>query len=1003
MRHFLLSFLLAAACCLPALAQETFPRNGVYDERPGLVAFTHATLYTDYQTKVENATLLIRQGKIEAAGAGVRIPAGAVVIDVAGKYIYPGLVDIFSHYGLPPVIRARVSYASGPTESQKKGPYSWNQAIRPENNAAELFKVDAKGAEDYRKQGFGAVLALHPDGIARGTAALVALSSKREHEVILLDKAAAGLSFDRGSSSQDYPGSLMGAIALLRQTYLDARWNTRHPGKEQNLSLKAFSDTRAIPQIFEAADKANVLRADKVGDEFGQQYIIKGRGDEYQMLPAIQATSAPLILPVNFPDAYLVEDPLDADRIALEDLKHWEMAPANAALVARAGIPFAFTAAGLKDKKNFWPNIRKAIAHGLPEKEALKALTYTPARLLKADHLVGTLRPGMVANFIITSRPLFQADNVILENWVQGEPYLLGPVPADVRGVYTLQVGAQAGLQLEIAGNPDKPEARLVLPGADTTRLKGRITLKGDLVTLTYQPDMKNAAGLVRLSGWYAGPGKGFQGEGLLADATPVTWQARLSKALSQAAHRDTARASVPPVIGQLVYPFAAFGRRQLPKQETVLIRNATVWTNEKEGKLENADVLLRQGKIAQVGRHLSAAGARVIDGTGKHVTPGIIDEHSHIGITGGVNEGTQATTAEVRVGDVLNAEDVNIYRQLAGGVVASQLLHGSANPIGGQSAIIKLRWGLEPEALKIKGADSYIKFALGENVKRSNTQNVSRFPQTRMGVEQVYFDAFQRAREYQQAQQAYNKLSKRARAKAEAPRRDLELETLVEILEDKRFITCHSYVQSEINMLMKVADQMGFRIATFTHILEGYKVADKMAARHIGAGTFSDWWAYKMEVKDAIPYNAALMHQAGVVTAINSDDAEMARRLNQEAAKAMKYGGLSEEEALKLVTLNPAKLLHLDKTMGSLKAGKDADVVIWTDHPLSVYARVATTFVDGIAYFDLESDKQLRAELRQERQRLIQKMLQARQSGSPTQPAPENRHREVVHCEEVF
>ena len=325
MRHFLLSFLLAAACCLPALAQETFPRNGVYDERPGLVAFTHATLYTDYQTKVENATLLIRQGKIEAAGAGLRIPAGAVVIDVAGKYIYPGLVDIFSHYGLPPVIRARVSYASGPTESQKKGPYSWNQAIRPENNAAELFKVDAKGAEDYRKQGFGAVLALHPDGIARGTAALVALSSKREHEVILLDKAAAGLSFDRGSSSQDYPGSLMGAIALLRQTYLDARWNTRNPGKEQNLSLKAFSDTRALPQIFEAADKANVLRADKVGDEFGQQYIIKGRGDEYQMLPAIQATSAPLILPVNFPDAYLVEDPLDADRIALEDLKHWEM------------------------------------------------------------------------------------------------------------------------------------------------------------------------------------------------------------------------------------------------------------------------------------------------------------------------------------------------------------------------------------------------------------------------------------------------------------------------------------------------------------------------------------------------------------------------------------------------------------------------------------------------------------------------------------------------------
>lgn len=1005
MRRLFSSLWLLGSCCLPAMAQETFPRNGVYDERPGLVAFTHATLFTDSQTRIDDATLLIRQGKVEAAGPRVKIPAGAVVIDAKGKYIYPGLVDPFSQYGLPAVTRARVAYATGPTESQKKGPYSWNQAIQPENNAAELFRVNAKAAEDYRRQGFGAVLALPADGIARGTAALVTLANKRENEVILLDKAAAGLSFDRGSSTQDYPGSLMGAIALLRQTYLDAQWNARNPGKEQNLSLKAFTDTRAYPQVFEAADKQHVLRADKVGDEFGQQYIIKGRGDEYQMLQAIKATRAPLILPLNFPDAYNVEDPLEAGRIALEDLKHWEMAPANPALLAKAGIAFAFTAADLRDKKLFWPNLRKAIAHGLPEQEALKALTETPARLLKADKLVGALRPGMVANFIITSRPLFQADNVILENWVQGEPYKLTPIPTDVRGVYSLQVGPQTGLRLEIAGNPGKPEVQVVRPGSapgDTAKVKGRILLNGDLVTLSYNPDPKNKASMVRLSGWYAGAEKGFQGEGLLPDATPVKWSARLSKPASLAARRDTAKAVEVPVIGQLVYPFASFGRKELPRQETVLIRNATVWTNEKEGKLEGADVLLRKGKIAQVGRNLSADGARVIDGTGKHVTPGIIDEHSHIAITGGVNEGTQATTAEVRVGDVLNPEDVNIYRQLAGGVVASQLLHGSANPIGGQSAIIKLRWGLGAEELKIQGADSYIKFALGENVKRSNTPNVSRFPQTRMGVEQVYYDAFQRAKEYQQAHQAYNKLSKRAQAKTAAPRRDLELETLVEILEDKRFITCHSYVQSEINMIMKVAEQMGFRIATFTHILEGYKVADKMAARQIGAGTFSDWWAYKMEVKDAIPYNAALMHQTGVLTAINSDDAEMARRLNQEAAKAIKYGGLSEEEALKLVTLNPAKLLHLDKSMGSLKPGKDADVVIWNNHPLSIYAKAVATFVDGIAYFDLETDQQLRTELKQERQRLIQKMLQAKQSGAPTQAAPEARGSQVVHCEDV-
>ena len=1004
MKRFYSLLMLLGMLEAPALAQETFPRNGVYDERPGLVAFTNATLYTDYQTKIDNATLVIRNGKVEAAGAKVKVPPGAVVVDAKGKYIYPGLIDLFSGYGLPVVTRVQRSYGTAAIETPKQGAYNWSMAIRPETNAAELFKVDAKAAEDYRRQGFGAVLALHPDGVSRGTAALVTLGQKRENEVMLMDKAAAGLSFDKGSSNQDYPNSLMGAMALLRQTYLDAEWNAKNPGKEQNISLKAFTDVRRLPQIFEATDKQNLLRADKVGDEFGQQYIIKGRGDEYQMLSEVKATQATLIVPVNYPDPYNVEDPFDANRIALEDLKHWEMAPANAAALSKAGVSFALTAADLKDKKSFLPNLRKAIAYGLNEQEALKALTYTPAKLIKADHLLGALRPGMVANFLITSKPLFQDDNVILENWIQGEGYKLSDLPTDVRGVYTLQIGPQSNLRLEIAGNPDKPEANISFKPAganDTTKVKGKVTLAGDLITLSYNPDTKNKESMVRLSGWYAGPEKGFQGEGQLPDATRVKWNAKLSKALTVAARRDSLKAKEPINLGANIYPFVAFGRKELPKQETVLIRNATVWTNEKEGKLENTDVLLRNGKIEKVGKNLSASGAKVVDGTGKHLTPGIIDEHSHIALEA-VNEGTQAVTAEVRMEDVINHEDVNIYRQLAGGVVASQLLHGSANPIGGQSAIVKLRWGLGPEQMKINGADGFIKFALGENVKRSNTQNYTRFPQTRMGVEQVFTDAFQRAKEYQKAQDAYNKLSRSARAKAEIPRRDLELETLADILKNKRFITCHSYVQSEINMLLKVADQMGFKVNTFTHILEGYKVADKMKEHGAGASTFSDWWAYKMEVKDAIPYNAAIMHNIGLVTAINSDDAEMARRLNQEAAKSVKYGGISEEEALKLVTLNPAKLLHLDKQMGSIKTGKDADVVLWTDHPLSVYAKPAKTYVDGIAYFDLETDQQLRTEISKERERIIQKMLNAKQSGAPTQPIPTNRRSTVLHCEDV-
>jgi imidazolonepropionase-like amidohydrolase len=420
-----------------------------------------------------------------------------------------------------------------------------------------------------------------------------------------------------------------------------------------------------------------------------------------------------------------------------------------------------------------------------------------------------------------------------------------------------------------------------------------------------------------------------------------------------------------------------------------VLLKNATVWTNEKDGILQNADVLLENGKIKAVGKGLSAGGAKVIDATGKHITPGIIDEHSHIAITGGVNEGAQSNSAEVRVADVVNPEDVNIYRQLAGGVTTSHLLHGSANPIGGQSQLIKLRWGKNAEELKFAGSDGFIKFALGENVKQSNFGTGMRFPVTRMGVEQVFVDDFTRAKEYKKA----------LAGKGSSARRDLELDALVEILDNKRFITCHSYVQSEINMLIHVADSLGFKINTFTHILEGYKVADKMKAHGIAASTFSDWWAYKMEVAEAIPYNGAIMHNVGITTAFNSDDAEMARRLNQEAGKAVLYGGLPEEEALKLVTLNPARMLHIDSKVGSLKPGKDADVVIWSANPLSIYAKAEKTFVDGVAYWDMERDAKVRADQQTEKARIIKKMLDSKNKGGRTQrpAAPAQR---IYNCE---
>ena len=375
-----------------------------------------------------------------------------------------------------------------------------------------------------------------------------------------------------------------------------------------------------------------------------------------------------------------------------------------------------------------------------------------------------------------------------------------------------------------------------------------------------------------------------------------------------------------------------------------------------------------------------------VVDGTGKHVTSGIIDEHSHIAAFA-INESGHNSTAEVRMSDVVNPDDSDIYRNLAGGVTAIQLLHGSANPIGGQSAVMKLKWGAPIDEMVI--ADKkFIKFALGENVKQANWNSFSRFPQTRMGVEQVFVDYFTRGKEYE------------AKKKSGQPyRMDEEMETIVDILNMDRLISCHSYVQSEINMTMKVAEQFGFHINTFTHILEGYKVADKMAEHGVGGSTFSDWWAYKYEVNDAIPYNAAIMHRAGVTVAINSDDGEMSRRLNQEAAKIHKYGGISEEDAWKMVTLNPAKLLHMDDRAGSLKPGKDGDVVIWTDHPLSIKARAEKTIIEGKVFFDMKKDEELRKTVQREKAQLTAMMLAEKNKGLQTQPA-KKKEKQRMHCD---
>ena len=977
MKKILLAIGLVFSTTLMFAQQTTFPVNGSYDTRPGMFAFTNATIVVSANQTLTNATLLVKGQTIQAVGAGLSVPKGYVIIDLKGKFIYPSLVDAFSSYGIteaPAQARGFGGQRQSIFVSTKKGAYGWNEAIRPETYVKNIFTADSKKADELRKVGFGSVNVINRDGIARGVSAAVTLNEDADNSLILKDQTAANYSFSKGSSSNDYPTSLMGSIALLRQTYFDSQWYSKQK-EEYNISLDEFAKQQTMPQLFEVDGWANVLRADKIGKEFGKKFIIKSGGDEYQRINEVKATGASLIIPLAFPKAYDVEDPAEARNVTLTQMKGWELAPTNPAVLEKAGVKFALTAFGLENSRDFWTNIRTAIDNGLTEKQALLSVTSVPAELLGISDKVGSLEKGKVANFLISSDNLFKNGNIIFENWVQGKRFIVNKMDvSDVRGTYNLNVDGAGALTLKITGTGGGTTAAIERTGVDSVKTTATFTRNGDWVSINFNLK-KNPKGDVRLSGYITSANPiTIKGEAALADGTTGRFSATYKEANKETPKKDEPKPSLAN--GSVIFPFTAFGATELPKQETVLIKNGTVWTNEKDGVLQNADVLLENGKIKAVGKNLSAGGARVIDATGKHITAGIIDEHSHIAGSGGINEGAQSVSAEVRIADIINSEDVNIYRQLAGGVTTSHILHGSANPVGGQSQLIKLRWGKSPEELKFAGADGFIKFALGENVKQSNFGTGARFPVTRMGVEQTFVDEFTRAKEY----------AKAISVKGNNVRRDLELDAIVEILNNKRFITCHSYVQSEINMLIHVADSLGFKINTFTHILEGYKVADKMKAHGIAGSTFSDWWAYKNEVAEAIPYNGKIMHNVGVTTAFNSDDAEMARHLNQEAGKSVLYGNVPEEDALKFVTLNPAKMLHIDDKVGSLKAGKDADVVIWTANPLSIYAKAEKTFVDGIAYWDIDKDAQIIKSQQTEKARLIQKMLESKSKGGKMQ-----------------
>jgi len=1012
MKPLRLSLLSAAVVCAvaPAWADPTQPLQGIRDNSVQLLALTGAVVHTEPGKSLSNATVLVQSGKITAVGTDLKIPAGFRQIDVAGYHLYPGFIDLYSQYGVEKAAAgSHGGRGDGPVyQNERKGGNAVNAAIHAEQRWADSFVPSSEDAKVYQQQGFTAVQSARQDGIFRGQAVLASTGKGLPGELILKADGQHFLSFDPGSSKQSYPSSLMGSIALVRQTLADARWYQQAYGKTDwrffrepvpyNAALAALGQLNSSGLIFETNNDRNLLRAASLVKEFNLPKVtLVASGYEYVRADEVKKTGRSLLLPVAYPSAPAVgklDDHLD---VSLADLRHWERAPSNAAAMEKAGVTFALTTHKLDDKSKFWPNVRTAIKYGLSTEKALAALTTVPAELIGMPGQLGRIASGYQADLVVSKGDLFK-DGEIVAVWNRGVETRFKPLQnADIAGDYALQMGGKE-LKLSVSGALGKVEGK-VQQGDKEAKLENLSVDKQQVQFGFSLKDLAVGDGVALFSGVMSG--NLLQGKLQLPDGSQQTLTLSRQAAVAKV---DDKKAEDITLLSQLSVPNQAYGLTNAPQRQNVHIKNATVWTSDKAGKLENTDVIVRNGVFTEIGKDLKTPSGFVeIDATGMHVTAGIIDEHSHIAIESGVNEGSDAVTSEVQIGDVLNPDDINIYRGLAGGTTTAQLLHGSANPIGGQAQVIQLRWGVSQDGLKFKAAPPSIKFALGENVKQSNWGDdyTSRYPQSRVGVETTIRDAFQAAKEYKAAWAAYDDLSSSEQKRTVPPRIDYRLQALVEILDNKRFIHTHSYVASEILMLIKLAEETGFKVTTFTHILEGYKTAKEMAAHGASASTFADWWAFKMEVKDAIPTNTCLMADQGVVVSVNSDSPDLQRRLNQEAAKSVKYCGMSEVDALNMITINPAIQLKVEHRVGSITEGKQADFVLWSGHPLSVYSKAMQTWIDGTKYYDRNVDMTLNAGIEREKQQLIQKVLKAPDDRKAGSGGEMKKPEPIWHCED--
>ena len=884
------------------------------DLRPAAYAIRDARIVTEAGTILPKATVVIRDGLIVDVGPDVAVPPDALVIEGKGLTVYPGFIDAGSSRGFdatlrrsqggPPAVEDTAADALAATKPDNR------KGLTPEFEVQTALKLDEEAVAPWRRVGFTAHLVTPDGGYFSGTSALVSLSGAVPRESTLRAPVALHARFGRVVGSE-YPTALMGVIAHGRQTMLDAGWLKRQwatyeargktgkrPAADPCLEALWPALDGKIPVAFEADTVDEIHRVLDFAAEFKLKPIIVGGRHAWKVADRLAAEKVPVILRLNFTAAPERETDLPVRvREDREALRQQEVA--CAAALHKAGVKFAFTTQGLPVTR-FRENVRKAIAAGLPADAALAALTRDAADILGVAPQVGRITKGRAAHLVVYDGDFNATATKYKFAFADGVRFDL-EAPTPPAGVTSSEP------IIPKKGNRPRPGTDPTPPGPMT-------------------PTPKGPAG----------------GGGQRPDREAPPFDGKAFRALFP--WLDAAERTSTEIESDRKPAFKTGG--------DVLIRRATVITGT--GKtLANTDILVQGGKIRAVGADLAAPkGVTVLDAEGMFVMAGIIDTHSHFAISGGVNESSLSVVPEVRVRDVIDSEDVQIYRALGGGVTTARLLHGSANVIGGQDAVVKMKYGRPAREMLVTDGPRGVKFALGENVKRTD----GRFPNSRLGVEAVLVRAFTEAQTYRKQWSDYE-ASKKAANPLPEPRRDLRLEALADVLSGDLKIHSHCYRSDEILMLLRVAERFGVKVKSLQHVLEGYKVAPEIAAHGASVSLFSDWWAYKIEAFDAIPYGAKLLRDAGVSVCLKSDDNELMRHLNQEAAKLVKYCGFTPEEALHTITLNPAKQLGLDGRLGTIEVGKDADFAIFNGHPLNSYARCEMTLVEGEVFFQ-RSDK---------------------------------------------